>query len=94
MKILPLLAAEALGREFRGVWIATVSNIDWPKQRGLSPEVAQAQLIEQLDLAKEKNFNVVVFQIRPQADAFYRSDLEPWSYWLTNKDGLPDFFFK
>ncbi|CAG5104664.1 Oidioi.mRNA.OKI2018_I69.chr1.g1432.t1.cds [Oikopleura dioica] len=88
MRILTCLAAEALAREFRGVWITTVSNIDWPKQRGLSPEVAQAQLIAQLDLAQENNFNVVVFQIRPQADAFYRSELEPWSYWLTNKQGV------
>ena len=88
MRILTCLAAEALAREFRGVWIATVSNIDWPKQRGLSPEVAQTQLIAQLDLAQENNFNVVVFQIRPQADAFYRSELEPWSYWLTNKESL------
>ena len=48
---------------------------------------AKNELIAQLDLSQEMNMNAIVFQIRPAADAFYRSELEPWSYWLTGENG-------
>ena len=94
--------------EFRAVWIATVSNIDWPSRRDLTgtkislltkkalkyqrikifvEAQAKNELIAQLDLSQEMNMNAIVFQIRPAADAFYRSELEPWSYWLTGENG-------
>ena len=69
--------------EWRSVWIATVDNIDWPSKRGLSTEQQKQELIEYLDLFKKMNFNSVVLQIRPTADAFYMSSLEPWSLYLT-----------
>lgn len=72
-----------LNREFRGVWIATVSNIDWPSSRALSSEEQQREFIQMLDLFKSMNFNAIIFQIRPSADAFYNSKYEPWSYYLT-----------
>ena len=70
-------------REWRAVWIATVNNIDWPSAPGLPSDVQKKELITLLDLYKSLNFNAIVLQIRPTADAFYVSDKEPWSIYLT-----------
>ncbi len=69
--------------ELRAVWIATVNNIDWPSTPGLNSEQQKKELIVYFDLFKKLNFNAVVLQIRPTADAFYRSKYEPWSIYLT-----------
>lgn len=73
--------------EFRGVWIATVDNIDWP-QKGVSTVYGQkTEFIRQLDQHKRNGMNAVIVQVRPSADAFYPSTLEPWSQWLTGIQG-------
>lgn len=78
-------------REMRAVWIATVENIDWPSVTGLTTEQQQREMIEILDHVKAFNMNTVVFQIRPDADALYASPLEPWSEWLSGRQGAaPD----
>src|SRR4051812_38827350 len=74
-----------VAREFRGVWVATVENIDWPSKPGLSSEKQQQEFIGILDKCVELNMNAVIFQIRTQADALYDSKLEPWSESLTGK---------
>jgi uncharacterized lipoprotein YddW (UPF0748 family) len=74
-------------REFRGVWVATVANIDWPSKPGLPAEKQKEELIAILDKAAELNLNAVVFQVRPMADALYESKLEPWSEFLTGEMG-------
>lgn len=80
--------------ELRAVWIATVGNIDWPSSSNLSTEQQQKEFIELLDLVKKNNMNAVVFQIRPSADAFYPSAIEPWSKWLTGTQGkAPDPYY-
>jgi uncharacterized lipoprotein YddW (UPF0748 family) len=78
-----------VAREFRAAWIATVANIDWPSRSGLAPEVQRAELVTLLDRAAAIGLNAVVFQIRPCADAFYDSPLEPWSEYLTGAMGRP-----
>jgi uncharacterized lipoprotein YddW (UPF0748 family) len=75
-------------REFRAAWVATVNNIDWPSKPGLSADEQKAELIAYLDLFKKLNFNAVVLHIRPCADAFYGSPYEPWSEFLTGKQGV------
>ena len=81
-------------REYRAAWVATVANINWPSKPGLSVQQQQKEAIELLDLLKTNNFNAVVFQVRPQADALYQSDLEPWSYYLTGTQGkAPEPFY-
>lgn len=81
-------------REFRAAWVATVANIDWPSQKGLSTAEQQKEAIALLDFLQAKNFNAVVFQVRPQADALYQSSLEPWSYYLTGVQGkAPEPFY-
>ncbi|MEZ4321705.1 MAG: family 10 glycosylhydrolase [Myxococcota bacterium] len=74
-------------RELRGVWVATVANIDFPSRPGLPAEAQQAELVAMLDLFQSLGFNAVFFQVRPEGDAFYRSDLEPWSRFLTGVQG-------
>ena len=75
-------------REFRGAWIASVANLDWPSTPSTNAEAQQAALIDLLDTLKVSGINAVVFQIRPECDALYESSYEPWSYWLTGVQGL------
>ena len=94
LSMMQLDAARYPKREMRGVWIATVANIDWPSSATLTPRQQQKELIELLNLSKAYNMNTVVFQIRPAADAFYASRYEPWSQWLTGKQGKkPDPYY-
>lgn len=74
-------------REFRAAWIATVKNIDWPSERNLTSEAQQVELLSMIDKAAAMNLNAIVLQIRPMADALYRSELEPWSEFLTGQSG-------
>lgn len=76
-----------LSREFRGVWVATVANIDWPSKPGLPAEQQKAELLDILDKAVELKLNAVVFQVRPMADALYESKLEPWSEYVSGTIG-------
>jgi uncharacterized lipoprotein YddW (UPF0748 family) len=81
-------------REFRGVWVATVVNIDWPSKKGLSVEEQQKEMRAILDRCVALNLNAVVFQVRTSGDAFYKSDLEPWSEYLTGTQGkAPEPFY-
>jgi uncharacterized lipoprotein YddW (UPF0748 family) len=80
-------------REFRGVWVATVANIDWPKS-GSTPDQQKQQLVSILDQHQRTGLNAVMFQVRPAADAFYAKSREPWSKWLMGKQGqAPNPFY-
>jgi uncharacterized lipoprotein YddW (UPF0748 family) len=74
-------------REFRAAWVATVANINWPSEPGLPVAEQKEEALALLNLLQELNFNAVIFQVRPQADALYESELEPWSYYLTGVQG-------
>ena len=75
-------------REFRAAWVATVANIDWPSRKDLTTEQQKQEIIYLFDLLKRNNFNAVIVQIRPAADALYQSQYEPWSRYLTGKQGV------
>jgi uncharacterized lipoprotein YddW (UPF0748 family) len=74
-------------REFRAAWIATVANIDWPSKPGLTVAQQKAELISLMDRAAQLHFNAVFFQVRPLSDAVYASSIEPWSEFLTGRQG-------
>ncbi|CAL1546695.1 unnamed protein product [Lymnaea stagnalis] len=74
-------------RELRGAWIATVSNIDWPKSSTRTTSQNEADLKALLDSLHSQTINAVFFQVRPAGDAFYHSTIEPWSTWLTGHQG-------
>lgn len=76
-------------REFRGVWVATVANIDWPSKPGLSMDQQKQELIGLLEMHKANGMNAIMLQVRPSADAFYAKSREPWSQWLTGRQGVP-----
>ena len=75
--------------ELRAVWVATVSNIDFPSSPTISSDVQKAEFIKLLNMHQQNGMNAVVVQIRPATDAFYPSPLEPWSQWLTGIQGQP-----
>jgi uncharacterized lipoprotein YddW (UPF0748 family) len=81
--------APDLRREFRGVWVASVSNIDWPSKPGLSTDEQKTELRAILDRAQAAHLNAVILQVRPAADALYKSRIEPWSEYLTGRQGQP-----
>ncbi|MBL7717755.1 MAG: family 10 glycosylhydrolase [Flavipsychrobacter sp.] len=78
-------------REFRAAWIATVANIDWPSKPGLPAAEQQQQFINRLDELKEMGCNAVIVQVRPSSDALYDSKHEPWSRYLTGRQGQAPF---
>ena len=84
---LSAISAEA-AEEFRGAWVATVFNLDWPSKPGLSAAEQQAQLRAILDRAAQLKLNAILFQIRPASDALYASRIEPWSAFLGGKQGV------
>lgn len=85
--LIPVLTFSQEKRQMRGVWIATVANIDWPSSRDSSSSFQKQELILLLDSLSKCGINTVIFQIRPTSDALYRSDIEPWSEWLTGTQG-------
>ncbi|MFA7528787.1 MAG: family 10 glycosylhydrolase [Bacilli bacterium] len=77
--------------EFRGAWIATVTNIDIGRQSGTSEAAIEAykqEFLRILQVFEDYNLNVVIFQVRPLNDAFYQSAINPWSRFLTGTEGL------
>jgi uncharacterized lipoprotein YddW (UPF0748 family) len=74
--------------EIRGVWVATVANIDWPSSKTLTDAQRRAEMVAILDKAKSIGLNTIFFQVRPTGDAMYRSDLEPWSEFLAGSSGV------
>jgi uncharacterized lipoprotein YddW (UPF0748 family) len=83
------LFAQGPRAELRAVWVATVSNIDFPSKPTISSDVQKAEFIHLLDMHQQNGMNAVVVQIRPATDALYPSPLEPWSQWLTGVQGQP-----
>ncbi|MEO5567040.1 MAG: family 10 glycosylhydrolase, partial [Gemmatimonadaceae bacterium] len=77
-----------IAREMRGVWIATVANIDWPTRKDLTADQQRAELTDLLDRAATGGFNAVIFHVRPAGDAVYASALEPWASLLTGTQGV------
>ncbi|WP_188191059.1 glycoside hydrolase family 10 protein [Nonomuraea sp. SYSU D8015] len=73
--------------QMRGMWIASVVNINWPSKPGLTADEQKVEFLAWLDVAVQRRLNSVFVQIRPTADAFWPSPYEPWSHWLTGTQG-------
>lgn len=86
--LLPAAVQAQPKQELRGAWIATVANLDWPNRHD-TPGTQRAALTAMLDRLQAAGINTVFFQVRCEADALYESSLEPWSYWLTGRQGTP-----
>lgn len=77
----------AFGADFRGAWVASVYNINFPSSSGMSADGQQAQIVRILNVAKACRLNALMVQVRPESDALYASELEPWSRFLTGTQG-------
>ena len=80
--------------EMRGVWVSTVSNLDWPEVGNYDVKVQKELLKEKFDFIEEQNMNTIFFQVRPMGDALYESSYAPWSKYLTGTLGEEDWNFK
>ena len=79
-------ANEALKREMRAAWVATVYRIDWPTSVN-NASAQKAELNAYLDNLQAQHFNAIFLQVRTMCDAFYQSSYEPWSSYLTGTRG-------
>jgi len=84
--VLSMSAQTPPKREFRAAWVATVTNLDWPTP-SLPPQEQRDQLVGIFESLKGMGFNAIIFQVRPECDALYASDIEPWSKYLTGSQG-------
>lgn len=85
--VLCILSASA-EISFRGAWIATVANIDWPSAEAVgNTEKQKNEMIFLLDSLESLGLNAIILQVRPTADALYLSEMEPVSHWLTGTQG-------
>lgn len=75
-------------REFRAFWIVTLDNKDFPSRPGMQVAEMKAELREMLNYHQRQGMNAAIFQVRPCADAFYYSEIEPWSEWLSGRQGI------
>lgn len=81
-------------REFRGIWLATVENIDWPTRGNVDSDSQKQELVKILDIHQRNGINAILLQVRPAADAFYAKGQEPWSRFLTGQQGkAPNPFY-
>ena len=78
-------------REMRGVWVATVENIDFGRHTDAAG--FKRDFIAVVNNLQRAKFNAIFFQVRPMCDAFYPSKHNPWSRWMTGKEGqaIPNF---
>ncbi|RFZ92454.1 glycoside hydrolase [Mucilaginibacter conchicola] len=73
--------------EMRAVWIATVVNLDWPTNARATAEAQKKELADEMSVHQQNGINAIMFQVRPAADALYAKSREPWSKYLTTKQG-------
>ncbi len=85
----PFTSAAQAKPEFRGVWVATVDNIDWPSRGNYNADSQKVEFIRLLNLHQRNGINALIVQVRPVTDAFYPSQYEPWSQFLTGTQGQP-----
>lgn len=83
----PLVVSEV--DELRGIYIASVMNINFPSAPALSAEELRAELDDIVSTCRAANLNAIFFQVRPSADSLYDSDIFPTSYYLTGEQGAP-----
>ena len=84
-------AAQPAQDGMRGVWVATVANIDYPSCQGLTADELKSEADTILDNIAAMGLNTVFFQVRPSADALYQSDIFPWSCYVSGTAGqAPD----
>ncbi len=89
-KVVNLPEYEYKENQVRGIWVSNVANIDTPIMKDV--ESYKAYLKEMIENIASYNINLMVFQVRPTGDAYYKSKLNPWSHFITGvEDKDPGF---
>lgn len=85
----PLVGVKSNAQEeMRAAWVSTVFNIDWPSKASYGNAARQKQeYISLIERLKSTGINTIIVQVRPESDAIYRSNINPWSRFLTGKQG-------
>jgi len=80
-------------RHMRGVWVTSVINLDFPSSQGISADAMRREIRDTVARTADIGLNTIIFQVRPTGDAFYESDVFPWSHWLSGTQGeaIPGF---
>ncbi len=84
-----IASADSSEEEMRGIWVASIVNLDYPVSPTTSPEELRSQADEILENVEAWGFNTVFLQVRPCSDALYVSNIYPWSSYLTGEQGTP-----
>lgn len=84
LSLLVSFAASNPKREFRGAWIQCVNG----QYLGKTPAQLRQMLSSQLDTLQQCGINAILFQVRAEGDALYKSSYEPWSRFLTGTQGV------
>lgn len=79
---------DEINKNFKGLWVATVLNLDYPSKATTDSATLKKEAIAILDKAQSMGINAIVLQVRPSADALYQSKIYPWSKYLTGKQGI------
>ncbi len=85
---LPTVSFADRKEQVRGIWVASVLNLDYPKSQTRDDDLLKAYALDVLDRAEQIGFNAVYLQVRPTADALYESEIFPWSVYLTGEAGV------
>lgn len=85
---IPVQASTQTENEFRAIWVGTVFGLNYPSKPTTDENLLKQDAIKILDNVKDMGFNAVIFQVRPASDAFYKSNIFPWSKFLTGTEGL------
>lgn len=75
-------------RELKAVWVTTVFNLDYPTEKTTDADSLKKQLLNIVKEIDDMGMNTIFFQVRPSSDAFYKSEIFPWSKYLTGTQGL------
>lgn len=74
-----------------GIWVSTTLNLDYPSTKTKNSETLKAEADEIINNCADMGITDIFFQVRPASDSFYKSDIYPWSQWLTGAQGVaPD----
>jgi uncharacterized lipoprotein YddW (UPF0748 family) len=77
----------AKAQALKAAWVASVYNINFPSRVGLSAEAQKAEIRQIVEAAARSGLNALMVQVRPESDALYSSRIEPWSRYLTGRQG-------
>lgn len=73
-------------REFRGAWVHIIGQ---SRYQNMTRAEMMQYFTGMLDGFQKDNINALIFQVRPTADAFYYSKIEPWSRYMSGTQGTP-----